>query len=544
MKHKDIIVLSEKSGEANESGTLCSVQLAGIALDKTPDANHVLDVLEYCFSHQAYDRIITWYEAQGMDSRPAYRDVHAYYVWSLLFYGEEASRITSALDLYESKLGDIAALYPVKAFMYKNLGRIQEAIDLLNRALMLMPSRLEYFISASHWILGSCYYMTNDTAESRNSYQSAKLHAVLYHHDTIALSSICCMAEMDIQNAHMTSAEKLLHEAVALSGNAGSGFFGAIYLGLCEIAYYQNRQEQAKEFAERAIKPSKKTFTGTNLMAYVMLAKISSALGEHSIAQQTMRKAASKLQYMKKQSLVTLYFEMEQAHLHLLHNELPLVEAWIEKRCLTLEAVLTSLNGSGRDETTKGMNTYYVYARYLYQSGRVADGLAVASELERALHGSDRQLLYIKVFALFALAKYKSANAVNTDVSAAIQKLIELCSGFQTTMVLFEYGADMLSILRAYVKKNPDDSAAAMLIGKMSAAPAIQQHNTSNRFHLSERELHILALLDTQLSVSDIAARECITENTVKTHIKNIYSKMEVHNRKRAVEIGREHRLI
>lgn len=544
MKYKELEVLSKKPSESLHLESLCKEKLSGIDMKNSSDANSILDVLEYCFSHQMYSHIITWYELQGLDTRAAYRNVHAYYVWSLLFNGEEPSRITSALDLYENKIGDIAALYPVKAFMFKNLGRIQEAIDLLKRALMLMPSSLEYFMSTSHWILGSCYYMTGDMIESRHYYQSAKQHAVLYHHDTIALSSICCMAEMDIQNAHITSAEKLLKEAVTLSSNADSTFTGAIYLGLCEIEYYQNHQHHAKEFAGLAIKSSANTFTGTKLMAHVMLAKILSALGEKDTAISEMRKAASELQYIKKQSLVTLYFEMEQAHLHLIHNDTQLVDSWIEKRGLSLQSVLYDLKNSSRKVITRGINTYYVYARYLYQTDMVQDGLELATEMERSLRDSDRQLLYIKVLALFALTKYKAVGAISNDITATVCKLIELCTAYKTTMVMFEYGADMQSLLRAYIKKNLTDNTASTILDEMATLPIIAQHASSNNFSLSERELYILALLDSQLSVSDIAEREFITENTVKTHIKNIYSKMDVHSRKHAVEIGKQNHLI
>jgi LuxR family maltose regulon positive regulatory protein len=164
--------------------------------------------------------------------------------------------------------------------------------------------------------------------------------------------------------------------------------------------------------------------------------------------------------------------------------------------------------------------------------------------MEHSLRDSDRQLLYIKALTLFALTKYKLANAITTDISSTIRKLIELCTTYKTTMVMFECGADMQSLLRAYIKKNPTDSTASTILDEMATLPIIAQHSLSNNFSLSERELAILALLDSQLSVSDIAEREFVTVNTVKTHIKNIYSKMDVHSRKHAVEIGKQNHLI
>jgi LuxR family maltose regulon positive regulatory protein len=52
---------------------------------------------------------------------------------------------------------------------------------------------------------------------------------------------------------------------------------------------------------------------------------------------------------------------------------------------------------------------------------------------------------------------------------------------------------------------------------------------------LSERELEILSLLRTPLSLSEIAVRLIVSENTVRSHVKHIYAKFDVHSRTAAV---------
>ena len=52
---------------------------------------------------------------------------------------------------------------------------------------------------------------------------------------------------------------------------------------------------------------------------------------------------------------------------------------------------------------------------------------------------------------------------------------------------------------------------------------------------LSERELEVLQLLADGLSRQEIATRLIISLNTVKTHTRNIYSKLGVHNQMQAV---------
>jgi LuxR family maltose regulon positive regulatory protein len=52
---------------------------------------------------------------------------------------------------------------------------------------------------------------------------------------------------------------------------------------------------------------------------------------------------------------------------------------------------------------------------------------------------------------------------------------------------------------------------------------------------LSGRELDVLRLLRTDLSGPDIARELVVSLNTVRTHTKNIYTKLGVSNRRAAV---------
>jgi LuxR family maltose regulon positive regulatory protein len=57
---------------------------------------------------------------------------------------------------------------------------------------------------------------------------------------------------------------------------------------------------------------------------------------------------------------------------------------------------------------------------------------------------------------------------------------------------------------------------------------------------LSERELEVLGLLGTELSGPEIARKLVISLNTMRTHTKNIYSKLGVNSRRAAVRRAEE----
>jgi LuxR family maltose regulon positive regulatory protein len=58
--------------------------------------------------------------------------------------------------------------------------------------------------------------------------------------------------------------------------------------------------------------------------------------------------------------------------------------------------------------------------------------------------------------------------------------------------------------------------------------------------NLSETELRVLRFLPTNLTAAEIASEIYVSVNTVKTHMRNIYTKLDAHSRGEAVEFARE----
>ena len=76
---------------------------------------------------------------------------------------------------------------------------------------------------------------------------------------------------------------------------------------------------------------------------------------------------------------------------------------------------------------------------------------------------------------------------------------------------------------------------------------ALQQHDDPPAGllePLSERERAVLRLLPTLLSYPEIGSELFVAANTVKTHVKSIYRKLDVGSRREAVARARTLRLI
>jgi LuxR family maltose regulon positive regulatory protein len=57
---------------------------------------------------------------------------------------------------------------------------------------------------------------------------------------------------------------------------------------------------------------------------------------------------------------------------------------------------------------------------------------------------------------------------------------------------------------------------------------------------LSESELHVLRYLPSHLGAPEIASEMFLSVHTIKTHMRHIYAKLDVHNRADAVRQARD----
>jgi len=63
---------------------------------------------------------------------------------------------------------------------------------------------------------------------------------------------------------------------------------------------------------------------------------------------------------------------------------------------------------------------------------------------------------------------------------------------------------------------------------------------SKNKVSLTNREMEILTLIALGLTNKKIAKQLVISENTLRTHVRNLYRKLGVHNRTQAMKAGQD----
>ena len=179
---------------------------------------------------------------------------------------------------------------------------------------------------------------------------------------------------------------------------------------------------------------------------------------------------------------------------------------------------------------------YLAYAYHLLVQGQNKEAGSILYQLHDITYTSKRVERLIAVKIIYAIY-YKLTN----DFEKAYEKLIEaLEQAAPENLVMFfihTHGGieGLLEVIfkkPAYIEKIPPQFIENIKI-------AIEKHRKvlkkSSIDVLSSREIEIIKYIASHLSNQEIADKLFISLNTVKTHLKNIFLKLEVDSRSNAV---------
>ena len=178
-------------------------------------------------------------------------------------------------------------------------------------------------------------------------------------------------------------------------------------------------------------------------------------------------------------------------------------------------------------------------ARLLLKTGQPAAALEV---LDNALAGMSAEVarLIVRPHVFRALAL--QALGDESAALAALAQALTLSEPENRVQTFLREGREMEKLLRLAERKSICSNFTRHLLAAFARREKPVAEALIEPF--SERELDVLRLLATNLDAPEIAEKLIISANTVRTHIKNLYRKLNVHSRHEVLARARELKLV
>ena len=337
-----------------------------------------------------------------------------------------------------------------------------------------------------------------------------------------------------------------LHEAVEIcqeieklaSQSGGDYYVLAVGLGAkSEIQRLWNELDESLKSAQQAVALAEK-WKQTDTLHYTLSVLIDAHLALDNFAE-----ARSLIQRSKWiASNVSDWFlditEFQEAKLNLACGNWDSFLQWKQRHC---SAEVPSV-------------TYYpLLVNYLMMRKDYSEALKILDEgisrlKEIGFWGRRIELFLMKAVALSAIGeKEKAMSSLRTALKMAEPE------GYIYLFVIRE--KPLIGLLRQAVRKGIHKEYSQKILDIMEVETKTRGKETNNQAGtlasrkelpepLSEKELEVLHLLNSKLSVPEIAEELTVAPSTVRTHIRIIYSKLGVHGRLEAIQKARDLGLI
>jgi LuxR family maltose regulon positive regulatory protein len=181
----------------------------------------------------------------------------------------------------------------------------------------------------------------------------------------------------------------------------------------------------------------------------------------------------------------------------------------------------------------------------------LSDAVGILERLQSAAEAGGRMGHLIEILVLQALAYQMQGDIPKAVVP--LERALRLAEPEGYVRIFLDEGLNMAQLLRGAAQHGIMPSFTGKLLttvegeeqGREIASPIVPASPSHSLVEpLSQREREILRLLQTELSVPEIASELVIAASTVRSHTKSIYSKLNVNNRRAAVKRAAELHLI
>jgi LuxR family maltose regulon positive regulatory protein len=415
---------------------------------------------------------------------------------------------------------------------------VPSIIKYAREALKTLPNTDLSWRAIAAMALGDSQYIAGDM----NAANSALSEAIRISREA---GNLYIMIYASIKLAIILQYQCRLHEALTACrelmaymeshGLSESSMNGVLHAELGEILLDLDDIDQALELVSRGIRLSEHEIDLTNLAwTHLVLVKVLYARNEYAEALRTISKLEKMVEEAKLPPWIVSRIAAWKAKTLLAQGNINAVQIWVQERQLQTDDDV---------QPTREVE-YLVLARFILSKGNLEEAVPLLERLHESAEAGGRVTRMIEMQLISALILHEQGEL--EKALSVLKNSITLAQPEEHIRLFVNEGPAMARLLSEALNRGiaPDyvrRLLAAFPIDEPMRADLKRTEADQSELvePLSERELEVLQLIAQGLTNREIASRLYLSLHTVKAHSRNIYSKLGVHNRTRAVSRGR-----
>jgi LuxR family maltose regulon positive regulatory protein len=411
------------------------------------------------------------------------------------------------------------------------------AIQQAEAALALLP---EKDIKLRSYVLirwANCNSWLGDFQKAIPAYKEAGEASKLIGDGQSAIIAFSEMALVQMIAGNLNQAIESIHdiqhyaEELALRSGRRLPAMGVLYRHLGHIQRERNELPEASYYANEAVEICRQWGEKEALIFGLLgVARVKFAQGEYDQVDDLFRQILPIADQISPRAVKQ--FQMWSLHFQLLRGKTETAEIWAYDLGLTPS-----------DEFGYGQRfEYQNYAHLLAAQRNYDQALKIVSGLVNVAEEVGDWYYRIQYLVLQAIILHKMNRS--TEAMVALEKALTMACAEGYVCSILDEGEAVGDLLRMAIAQGIEVEYAEMLL---TALEDEKEPITSGGISkvklaesLSQREMEVLRLLVTELTTPEIADELIVSVSTVRSHIKNIYSKLDAHSRFEAVTKARD----